>query len=237
MKRELTGIIKSINELAASEIEQMFTLMNMFYDHMHFNTFIKDLNDKQTCIILLDEKKQIKGFSTQKVLTLHTHTKTVHGVFSGDTIIHRNDWGSWVLFQTFARHFIEESRKYDDFYWFLISKGYKTYKILPLFYKEYYPNYMTNAPDYIRQIINAFGQIHYPGDFNPDTGVIEYKYIKDKLKTDVGAIGQKHLNDPDIAFFCSRNPGHINGNDLVCLTQLTEDNLTARGKKLLSNCE
>lgn len=230
----MTGIIKRINELTTGEIEQMFALMNLFYDHMKFETFTKDLHEKQTCIILLDEKKNIKGFSTQKTISLHIDGKYIHGVFSGDTIIHKDNWGSWALFQTFARHFIEESQKYDDFFWFLISKGYKTYKILPLFYNEFYPNHSTTTPEHINQIINYFGESYYANDFNPKTGVIEYKQLKDRLKPDIAIITEKRLNDPDVAFFHKRNPGHANGNDLVCLTRLTEDNLTLRGKKLLS---
>ena len=229
----MTGIVKHIDELTAGEIEQMFALMNRFYDHVNFNTFTKDLYDKQTCIVLLNEKKEIKGFSTQKILSLHVNKTVIHGVFSGDTIIHKDYWGSWELFRAFARYFIEESTKYEDFYWFLISKGYKTYKILPLFYKEFYPNYRSDTPDSVRQIVNHFGQTVYPNDYNPDTGVIEYTQVKDKLKPDIATITARHLNDPDIAFFCNRNPGHINGNDLICLTRLTKNNLTLRGEKLL----
>ena len=211
--------------------------MNMFYNDIDFNTFTRDLYDKQVSIILLDEEKQIQGFSTQKIISVDMDSAPVHGVFSGDTIIHKDYWGSWIFFRLFARYYIEESKKYDSFYWFLTSKGYKTYKILPLFYKEYYPNRILPTPESVRQIINHFGQTISPDDFNPETGVIEYKQIKDKLKPDIGVLKQRHLNDPDIAFFNKQNPGHVDGNDLVCLTRLTEDNLTQQGKKLLLNTD
>lgn len=233
----MTGTIKHINELTELDIKQMFMLMSMFYDDVDFGVFTRDLYDKQICIILIDENKQIQGFSTQKIISVEMDSGPVHGVFTGDTIIHKDHWGSWILFRLFARYYIEESKKYDHFYWFLTSKGYKTYKVLPLFYKEYYPNRSRPMPEPIRQIVNRFGAAKYPEDFNPKTGVIEYRQKKDKLKPDIEVLKQKHLNDPDIVFFNKQNPGHVNGNDLVCLTRLTEDNLTQQGKKLLLNTD
>jgi hypothetical protein len=37
-----------------------------------------------------------------------------------------------------------------------------------------------------------------------------------------------------IAFFLTRNPGHAAGDELACLTEITEDNLTAAGRRMLA---
>lgn len=124
----------------------MYELMTKFYDNMEKDVFTMDFYNKDYCIILKDKKGNIKGFSTQKLINFSVEGKEIHGIFSGDTIIHKNSWGSLELFRIFADFFFDIGEKYEDFYWFLIVKGYKTYKILPTFFKEFYPNSLTEIP-------------------------------------------------------------------------------------------
>jgi hypothetical protein len=60
----------------------------------------------------------------------------------------------------------------------------------------------------------------YPDEYNKDTGVIEYKTVKDKLKKGVADIDEHLLKNKDIAYFCKRNPEHYKGNDLACLAKI-----------------
>jgi hypothetical protein len=41
------------------------------------------------------------------------------------------------------------------------------------------------------------------------------------------------LRDPHVAFFAEHNPGHANGDELVCLTQIHPDNFTAAGHRMM----
>jgi hypothetical protein len=40
------------------------------------------------------------------------------------------------------------------------------------------------------------------------------------------------LADPHIAFFLERNPGWKEGDELVCLTEIAEENLTRAGRRM-----
>ncbi|MDJ0694121.1 hypothetical protein [Mastigocoleus sp. MO_188.B34] len=40
------------------------------------------------------------------------------------------------------------------------------------------------------------------------------------------------MTDPHIEFFDRMNPGHLNGDELVCLTEISETNLTPAGKRM-----
>ena len=229
----LHGKIVKTQSLSEKETEPMYALMETYYDDMNRDAFLRDLNDKDACILLLDASGAVKGFSTQKVIHVEAEGETVSGVFSGDTIIHRDDWGSLELYRTFARHFLETGRQYSDFYWFLISKGYKTYKILPLFFNEFYPRNRIKIPAREQALMHAFGSGRYPGEYNSTSGVIEYREIKDKLKEGVADIGEKHLRNEHIAFFVQENPGYSKGDDLVCLARLDETNLNRTAHRLL----
>ncbi len=224
----LKGMIKPIGEYSKNDVAKMYSLMAEFYDNIDEKVFESDFYDKDYCLTLYHETEGLVGFTTQKLLNLNLNGKTVHGMFSGDTIIHKDYWGSTELFRVWARYWFEHAEKFEEFYWFLICKGYKTYRIMPLFWNEFYPNYKTETPSYEQSIIDAYAEKLYPNEYNKDSGVIEYKTTKDKLKDGVADIDERQLKNKDIAYFCKRNPEHHNGNDLACLAKIDKSLLKKR---------
>lgn len=229
----LKGFIKSVNEYSESEISAMYSIMAEFYDNTDEAVFRRDFFDKDYCLALYLENGSLVGFTTQKILELDANGKKINGIFSGDTIIHKDYWGDIELFQVWAKFWFEFAEKYDEFYWFLICKGYKTYRIMPLFWKEFYPNYREETPEYEQNIINAYASALYPDEYNPETGVIEYKSVKDKLKNGVANVGEHEMKNKDIAYFCKANPNYINGNDLACIAKIDKAKLKRRAPELL----
>lgn len=230
---DLHGSIIKVQQLTEQDKKAMYSLMEEYYDGTSFPVFIEDLEEKDFCILLFDTDNKIKGFSTQKIMSVEVEGEKVYGVFSGDTIIHKDYWGSIELYKLFAKYFISHGKQYGSFYWFLISKGYKTYKMLPLFFKEFYPNCKEKTPAYAQEIIHSFGSAKYPEEYNRESGVILYKGIKDKLKVGVADITEKQLKDLDVSHFLKLNPEYFNGNDLACIAKLTEENLKPNVRRLL----
>jgi hypothetical protein len=197
----------------------MFALMSEFYDNMDEAVFRRDFAEKDHCLILRDDAGAVVGFTTQKVMAVEADGRTVHGVFSGDTIIHRDYWGQTDLYRIFAQFWFEYAKQYDEFYWFLICKGYKTYCILPLVWAEFYPTFRAETPPEMQSIIDAYASALYPDEYNPATGVIEYRHTKDKLKAGVAEIDERRLRNKDIAYFCQANPYHTEGFDIACISK------------------
>ncbi|MCR5122718.1 MAG: hypothetical protein K6B74_09895 [Ruminococcus sp.] len=228
----MTGEVLPVSHFSAADKSQMFAIMREYYDNMDETVFLRDFNDKDYCLVLRDNGETV-GFTTQKLLDVDIGGEVVHGVFSGDTIIRREYWGQTGLYQIFAKFWFNYAKKYDEFYWFLICKGYRTYGILPLLWEEFYPNYRAATPEREKRIIDAYASALYPDDYNPTTGVIEYKHEKDRLKPDVGEIPERRRKSPDIAFFCEKDPGYVNGNDLACLARFDESVLRPRSPERL----
>lgn len=229
----LKGFVKPISAYSEQEIETMYQLMAQFYDHTDPEVFRRDFADKDYCLALYHETDGLVGFTTQKVLTLSVDGKPVHGMFSGDTIIHKDHWGDVELFRVWAQFWFAFAEQYEAFYWFLICKGYKTYRILPLFWTEFFPNYRMETTPYAKRIMDAYASLLYPDAYDPESGVIVYKTQKDKLKEGVAEIGVRQLKNKDVAFFCERNPGHLIGNDLVCLAKIDKALLRKHAHELL----
>ena len=229
----LIGNIKKISEFSSKEIDDMYKLMFKFYDNIDKKNFLEDFWEKDYCIYLKDKNNKIKGFSTQKIMEFEIENNKIIGVFSGDTIIHKENWGDLSLFQTFAKFFFPYGEQYKNFYWFLIVKGYKTYKILPTFFKSFYPNFRESTPEETNKIKDSFGYLKFPDEYNRKTGVIEYKKIKDSLKKGVADITEKELGDKDVQYFLKLNPYYEIGNDLVCIAELKKENLKNKVLKIL----
>lgn len=214
-------------------MDRMYTLMAEFYDDTGEEVFRRDFLDKDYCLALYNESDSLVGFTTQKVMEIELGDKTVHGVFSGDTIIHKEYWGDLELFKIWAPFWFDYAEKYDEFYWFLICKGYKTYRMLPLFFNEFYPNFRKETPEYEKSLIDAYAGKLYAGEYNPENGVIEYRSVKDRLKEGVADVGERQMKNRDIEFFCRANPGYIRGNDLACIARLDKRLLRKHAEKVL----
>ncbi|EWM54060.1 GNAT family N-acetyltransferase [Ruminococcus flavefaciens] len=232
----MKGTIKRIHEFTESEISELYELMDEFYENMDPEIFRHDFYAKDYCLVL-EKNGRIVGFTTQKLMTVNVDGKEVKGVFSGDTIIHRDYWGDTELFRSFAQYWFRYAEEHGELWWFLICKGYKTYRILPLFWREFYPCRSCETPRDIKKIIDAYASALYPDEYNQTTGVVEYKSVKDCLRKGVADIDERRMKNKDIAFFCQVNPNWENGNDLVCLAKFDRSLLRRHMPELLFNGE
>ena len=229
----LKGKVQPVSEFTENEISAMYSLMEQFYDDTDEKVFRRDFFSKDYCLVLRHETDGIVGFTTQKIMELDVNGKKVHGVFSGDTIIHKKHWGDIELFKVWAGFWFEFAERYDEFYWFLICKGYKTYRILPLFWTEFYPNCRCDTPKFEQDIIDAYASALYPNEYDRQSGVIVNKGVKDKLRSGVADIGAHEMKNRDIAFFCKANPDYVKGNDLACLARIDRSKLKRRAAELV----
>lgn len=240
---ELCSEVVPAAALSAADRDAMFALMDVVYVGVTRNAFEHDLAAKDECIVLRTPAGGLAGFSTQRFLTVQVDAARaapllggstsgstwVDGVFSGDTVVHPSFWGSPALFQAFARRYIADDG--PPHWWFLISKGHRTYRMLPTFFRRFWPNRHEPTPDAARAIMEAYAETLFPGDLNGR--VLAYRHPKDRLRPGMAGISERDLRVPDVAFFASANPGWALGHDLVCLCELTPDNLRPAMRPLL----
>ncbi|MCH4887810.1 hypothetical protein EZV73_09510 [Acidaminobacter sp. JC074] len=205
--------------------DDMFRLMSTYYDNLSKMQFDKDLSNKDHVIIMV-EGGLVRGFTTIEHLHLKIEDKEILGVFSGNTIMDLSIPPSLHLQQAFVRY-IEDLKKTSDkaLYWFLICKGYKTYRYLNVYCKKYYPSYMAKTPEMEQKIMDAYAKFKYPDNYDLHTGIIKHDDSMDYLKDDVAPITERLLRKPEVAYFAKKNPGHIHGDELVCLASFSDDNL------------
>jgi hypothetical protein len=225
----LEAQLVTVSELSGQERDCMFALMDRYYAGMKRDFFNADLDEKHWAILLRDsDSNVICGFSTQMLMDFTVDGASMHALFSGDTIVEQRCWGQSVLAQAWGRLALELINRFPrgSLYWFLISKGYKTYRYLPLFFREYYPRHATPTPPWAKSVIDVLGRQKYPRAYDSSAGIIRAGATACRLRRDVAAVTFAKLRDPAVSFFVETNPGHELGDELCCIAPLTRENFS-----------
>lgn len=215
------------NTLTIKDRQAMYELYRLYYDASDFNLFIQDLNEKDYAILLRNSSGSICGFSTLKLIKFEFNDVQRLALFSGDTIIHRDHWGTQKLSLSWCRlaGLIKSQHPDVPLYWFLIVKGYRTYRYLPLFSKLFYPTRRHETPPDIQSMMDYLATHKFGNAYIKEKGVIQFEQSHGHLSEKWADIPEHVTEHPDVQFFLEKNPGYSNGDELVCFTELTENNL------------
>lgn len=225
----------SIDELSESDRHAMYALLNCHFEGVRQPVFESDLVAKNWAILLRDERGSLKGFSTLLIYPTDFAGEPLTVVYSGDTIIDPSAWSSvalpraWITSVNKLRHWYPQGL----LYWLLISSGYRTYRFLPTFWQEFYPRYDRATPTKMQALINHLSGDRFHSSYNPATGIVRFPQPQ-QLRAGLSKVPPERLTDPHIQFFLKQNPGHEQGDELVCLTELAEANLTRAGRRMWS---
>lgn len=211
-----------INEVTEQQKVDMFHVFRRYYNNVSQKQFNSDLSNKDAVFILLDKKEnKIRGFSTIVDLNVNGHL----GVFSGDTIIEKEFWGQGTLGVAFLKYlFLKKLRNpFRPLYWFLISKGFKTYLLMANNFSNHFPRFEREMDLNHKSILDAFASKLYPEDYNASLGIISFKdKSKDSLKECIAPITEEMKQSNDrIRFFSDKNSNWQQGDELCCLAEMT----------------
>ncbi|MCA9791777.1 MAG: hypothetical protein KC910_08275 [Candidatus Eremiobacteraeota bacterium] len=194
----------------------------------HFNacrqSFEADLAEKDW-VLVLESEGQLQGFSTMMRLDFGGQRL----VFSGDTIVTPAARGSARLAQLWAEHVFGLVDREGPVYWFLITSGYRTYRLLPLFFQDFYPRFDRPTPARLAGLLEGVARHKFGSRYRD--GVVVPASPTPLREPEVP---QGRRRDPHVGFFLERNPGHRGGHELACLARVERANLTPAGRRVLA---
>jgi hypothetical protein len=177
------------------------------------------------------------GISTQVLLKCNVGDEPVTALYSGDTVVDRSNWGDPALAHAWG-HFTlglidRHSSEYGGLYWFLTSKGFRTYHYLPLFFRRYFPCAAVDTPTREQSIIRAFG-LSVGGDrFDAQRGIIRAGSFSDYVRPEVDELGSRRDTNAHVRVFAQLNPGSRRGDELCCLAPLSRENFTRAAYRVM----
>ena len=215
-----------VSQISAPQRDRMYAILEKYYEHVSREQFDFDLNAKDSVILLLDSgTNQIQGFSTLKSMRIaRPGSRPVRAIYSGDTVVEREYWGQKVLGVEFLRYLWLQKlkRPFEPLYWFLISKGYKTYLLMANNFKTHYPRFEMQTPTSMQTLLNQVATSYFGAHYSPTDGLIRFQKSMGQLKGGVADITQKELEqNARIRYFAERNPEWKQGTELACLAEMT----------------
>ena len=249
----LSGTLVCPSALTRGQRDDMFALMKRCYAGLEKRRFLADLVSKSGTILLTDASRRIRGFSTYRI-DLHRDLDVLV-LFSGDTVVDPDSWGGTALFSQFARlirllsDYCDERRtplppelrvfgveaagtRPRRAYWFLISKGYRTYLMLPLFFRSYYPGLGDRSDPALAPVLHRLSRDAFGTAWQPECGTIAAR--ADRLKGELAETPRRRRENPHVRFFLERNPRYREGVELACLTELSRENLMPGARRWIT---
>jgi hypothetical protein len=217
--------------LTAEQRDEMLGLMDAHFHGVTPAQFHRDLDEKDW-VLRFTRDDQLIGFSTLQVYSALHAGRCVNVIYSGDTVMSPEAWGSPVLARAWIALVRElQSRQTGPWYWLLISSGFRTYRFLPVFWRDFWPRFdvpAASAPSLLIDLARGrFGE-----RFDANTGVVRFEHPQ-RLRDHLASVPEGKAVDAHVRFFLERNPGHADGDELVCLAELSDDNLTAAGQRMV----
>src|SRR4030095_12234787 len=104
---------------------------------------------------LVMQGNRLVGFSTLLAYETSFDAQPVSVIYSGDTIMARDAWGSTAL----PRARIETVNRLRNIYvrgplyWLLLTSGFRTYRFLSVFWREFWPRFDRATPLVTKRLI------------------------------------------------------------------------------------
>lgn len=224
--------IRERRELSAEDAGQMYALYAAYYAETSYERFAADLAAKDY-VIQLVAGGSLCGFSTLALLEFSAGGVGRRAIYSGDTIIDHHYWGEQALATAFCR--LAGAVKATDpgmpLYWFLITKGHRTYRYLGAFSREYYPHPARAISLLAAECIDTLARGTFGDAWKPELGIVRFERSQGQLRAEWTEPRSALAARPEVCFFLERNPGHASGDELCCLTELVDANLRSYARR------
>ncbi len=218
--------------LSADDVSEMYALFGNFFEGVSERRFRADLDEKQW-IIRFTRGSALCGFSSLR-FSRHIHReKRIAVLSSGDTIMAPEGRSTTVLARTWIDAVNQLRGIYGepDLVWLLLVSGFRTYRLLPVFWQEFYPCYGRSTPASVQEAMHSVASALFGAQYSPADGVVRFQEPQ-MLKPEHNGIPAARCGDPHVNFFVSRNPLHSQGDELVCWARLSHENLTEAGARM-----
>jgi len=231
--RFMTPFVRSVAAMSEAERGEMFALFERYYDGTSYARFSSDLANKDWVLALRDESGTLQGFSTLSVYEREFRGERIRVLFSGDTVVDERHWGQQALAFTWLRLAGEIRAEQPEvrLYWFLISKGHRTYRYLSAFSRDFHPAPGRATAPRIRELTAYLARDRFGEAYDADAGVLRFSGPTCRLRADYTGVPEAHRRLPEVEFFLASNPGYARGDELVCLCELAPENLRPAARR------
>lgn len=221
-------------EITSTEEQEMFSLLSRHFEAVSAEQFRTDLDEKNWVILLEDAAGRLQGFSTLLLYRAAPLGEQLTVAYSGDTIVDPAAWGTSVLPAIWIDSVLRLHRRQggERLFWLLLSSGFRTYRFLSVFWREFHPRFSRATPHEAKTLMDRLAAERFGDRYDPGTGIVRFDRPQ-VIQRDLRCVPFSRTSDPHVTFFLHANPGHARGDELVCLTEIAGWNLMPAGRRMV----
>ena len=233
MPQSIHGLLPR-DALTGAQRDEMYALLSHHFDGVMREQFERDLAEKNW-VVELRRDGRLLGFSTLLVCEAHLDGRALTAIYSGDTIVAPEAWGSSALARTWiaAVNHLRAAFPARPCHWLLLTSGFRTYRFLPVFWREFFPRHDAQPTPHAWRLLDHLARARYGDGYDAARGIVRFP-LPQRLHGPLGALPAGRDKDAHVAFFLARNPGHTDGDELACITEISEANLSAAGRRMVA---
>ena len=218
--------------LTSSIWDEIWTLTAEFYDIER--AYAEAELRKRQSVALIRMNDALLGMASIDIYPARFRGRRI-AVIATTHVLLRENWRGRNLLQRLGfRTFLATRLRYPlrPIYWFFETFSYKSYLLLPRNFVEYWPRHDQPTPEAAAALIDDLAGHAYGPAWRPARG-IAVRSSRLRLREHVSPLAPGLDAGPDVEFFARVNPGHAEGDMLVCLCPLTLRNWLSVGRKML----
>ena len=225
MRPALDITIRPSASLDARELEEIWTLTARYVDTSRPQYERKLLGLPEVGLWRV-RGGELAGLVSLDVYRVRRHGRTRIVIFTSNVVADERFRGRNLVLRTGLKLLLREKlrRPFAKAYWFFDTFSFKSYLIPARNFQEFWPRRDRPTPGDVAAFIDTLATERYGAGWNRETGVVRRSGDK-QLLPDTAPVDEQSRSDPDVRFFEAANPGHREGDMLVCLAPLTVRNL------------
>ena len=227
--------IVPVSGLPAGLREQMFRLLDRYYDQVSRARFDADLDEKDW-VVMGFESGCLAGFSTLMRVRAERDGHPIVAFYSGDTVASpsvRGPNGVTGGAAAFLSHMLGHaaSEPAVRHYYMHVAGTHLGYLMMTSLFRVSRPRFDQPLTPEATRILEALAAAKGL-DYDRDRSIARFE-MPSIPRPGVAARSAAAAANPHVRFFDAQNPHHAQGERLVSLVELTIDNLTPAARRLL----
>ena len=222
--------VHATNALTPAQWDEIWILTQEFFD-VERDYAEAELRKRQR-IALFRMNDALLGMASIDVFPAQFHGREITVINTAHVLIRENWRGRNLLQKLGWRTFLGERLRHPlrPIYWFFDTFSYKSYLLLPRNFSTFWPRHDQPTPAPQAALIDTLATQIYGPAWRPARGIVVRSGQKRMRETAAPLILARD-SDPHLEFFAKSNPGHAEGDMLVCLCPLSLSNwLSLAGK-------
>ena len=231
MDRVLTSVC-STGAITPAEWDDIWALTSEFFD-VERNYAEAELRKRQS-IATFRMNGALLGMAAIDIQAAEFRGRSLAVISTAHVLIRENWRGRNLIQKLGIRMFLRARLRFPlrPIYWFFDTFSYKSYLLLPRNFHTYWPRHDQPTPEPRAALIDQLATREYGPAWRPARGIAVRSGQK-RLRETTAPLELRTDADPSLEFFARMNPGHAEGDMLVCLCPLTLSNLLSVARKAL----